>query len=55
MGRYKGIIAFQVRNHPEVLPQLVSRLKAYLSEHPEMGHYGGKLLLVEAHRIRIRG
>jgi predicted nuclease of predicted toxin-antitoxin system len=53
-SRYKGIIAFQVRNHPEVLPQIVSRLKAYLSEHPEMGDYQGKLLLVEAHRIRIR-
>jgi len=52
---YKGIIAFQVRNHPEVLPQLVSRLKAYLTEHPEMADYQGKLLLVEAHRIRIRG
>ena len=53
-SRYKGIIAFQVRNHPEVLPHLVARLNAYLSEHPEMGDYDGKLLLVEAHRIRIR-
>ncbi len=52
--RYKGIIALQVRGHPEVLPQLVSRLRAYLSEHPEMSDYAGKLLLVEAHRIRIR-
>ena len=51
---YKGIVALQVRNHPEALPQLLSRLKIYLSEHPEMGHYQGKLLLVEAHRIRIR-
>lgn len=51
---YKGIVAIQVRNHPEVLPQLLSRLDAYLSEYPEMGHYCGKLLLVEVHRIRIR-
>ncbi len=51
---YKGIIALQVRNHPEVLPQIISRLKDYLSAHPDMTHYVGKLLLVEAHRIRIR-
>jgi predicted nuclease of predicted toxin-antitoxin system len=53
-SRYKGIIALQVRGHPEVLPHLMSRLIAYLSEHIEMRDYEGKLLLVEAHRIRIR-
>jgi predicted nuclease of predicted toxin-antitoxin system len=51
---YKGIVAIQLRNHPEVLPQLLSRLNAYLSERPEMGHYCGKLFLAEVHRIRIR-
>ncbi len=53
-SRYKGIVALQVRGHPEVLPQLVSRLTAYLLTHPEMNDYAGKLLLVEVHRIRIR-
>jgi len=53
-SRYQGIVAIQVRNHPEVLPQLLSRLEAYLSEHPEMEHYRGQLFLVEVHRIRIR-
>jgi predicted nuclease of predicted toxin-antitoxin system len=53
-SRYKGIVALQVRNHPEAIPHLLSRLKAYLSEHPEAAHYDGTLLLVEAHRIRIR-
>ncbi len=53
-SRYKGIIGLHVRGHPEVLPHLVSRLKTYLSEHAEMSDYAGKLLLVEAHRIRIR-
>ena len=53
-ANYKGIIALQVRNHPEVLPQIISRLKDYLSANPDMGHYKGKLFLVEAHRIRIR-
>jgi predicted nuclease of predicted toxin-antitoxin system len=53
-ARYQGIVALQVRGHPEVLPQLVSRLRAYLSEHPEMSDYAGRLLLIEPHRIRIR-
>ena len=51
---YQGIVALQVRNHPEVLPQIVSRLKDYLSANPDTEHYKGKLFLVEVHRIRIR-
>jgi len=53
-SRYKGIIALQVKNHPEVVPALMERLIKYLSIHSKMDHYEGKLLLVEAHRIRIR-
>ncbi len=53
-SNYQGIIALQVRNHPEVLPQIVSRLTDYLSANPDMGHYKGKLFLIEVHRIRIR-
>ena len=53
-ANYQGIIALQVRNHPEVLPQIVSRLKDYLSVNPDVEHYRGKLFLVEVHRIRIR-
>jgi len=52
--RYKGIIALQIRNHPEIIPQLMSRLNFFLSDHPAMDYYAGKLLLVEVHRIRIR-
>jgi len=29
--RYKGIIAFQVRNHPETIPHLMRRLLSYLA------------------------
>jgi hypothetical protein len=47
----KGIISLQVRNHPEILPEIMSRLKDYLVAHPDMAHYVEKLLLVEAHRI----
>ncbi|MCJ7547116.1 MAG: DUF5615 family PIN-like protein [Deltaproteobacteria bacterium] len=53
-AQYKGIIALQVRNHPEIIPQLISRLKDFLSSHADMKYFAGKLFLVEAHRIRIR-
>jgi len=53
-SQYKGIIALQVRNHPEVFPAMMHRLLNYLSAHREMDDYQGRLLLVEAHRIRIR-
>ena len=51
---YRGIIALQVRNHPEILPRLLVRLQTYFSLFPAMENYVGKLLLVEAHRIRTR-
>lgn len=54
-AKFGGIIALQVRNHPETLPAIVMRLLTYLSEHAEREHYAGKLFLVEAHRIRIKG
>jgi len=51
---YKGIIAIQLRNHPETLSHLMARLAAYLSAHPAMEHCRGKLFVVEVDRIRIR-
>ena len=53
-SNYKGIIALQVRNHPEIIPQMIEKLNDYLSGHPQMKHYEGKLFLAEVHRIRIR-
>jgi predicted nuclease of predicted toxin-antitoxin system len=53
-SQYKGIIALQVRNHPEVIPALMRRLMNYLTAHSEMLSYKGQLFLIEAHRIRIR-
>jgi len=43
-----------MRNHSEVLPNLMTRLKAYLEVQPAMDHYQGKLFVVEVDRIRIR-
>ena len=51
---YNGIIALQVRNHPQAILEIVDRLIIYLSAHPDVSHYRGKLFLVETHRIRIR-
>ena len=53
-SNYKGIIALQVGNHPEIIPYLMATLKKYLSTHRNMGNYKGKLILVEVHRIRVR-
>jgi predicted nuclease of predicted toxin-antitoxin system len=54
-SKYGGIISMQVRNRPEVLAQITERLTRYLRDQPDREHYRGKLLLVEAHRIRLRG
>ena len=51
---YGGIIALQVRNHPENLHAIVMRLLTYLSHHTEHNDFSKKLFLVEAHRIRIK-
>jgi predicted nuclease of predicted toxin-antitoxin system len=51
---FGGIIALQVRNHPESLPAIAMRLLTYMREHDEREHWIGKLFLVEAHRIRIK-
>ena len=51
---FGGIIALQVKSHPETLPAIVLRLLTYLSEHAAREHFAGKLFLVEAHRIRIK-
>ena len=52
--KYKGIIALQIENHPEILPALLQTLTGYLSLHNNINHYSGKLLVAEVHRIRIR-
>jgi predicted nuclease of predicted toxin-antitoxin system len=53
--KFGGIVALQVKNHPESLPAIIMRLLTYLGEHSDREHYAGRLLLVEAHRIRIKG
>jgi hypothetical protein len=49
-----GIISLQLHNHPETIPYVMKALLRFLTEHPERDFYLGKLLSVEAHRIRIR-
>ena len=53
-SKFHGIIALQVRNHPEAIPSILRRLTNYLAANPDQQHYKDRLLLVESHRIRIR-
>jgi predicted nuclease of predicted toxin-antitoxin system len=53
-AHYGGIMALQVRSHPENLRTIVIRLLTYLSAQTEPEHFRGKLFLIEAHRIRIK-
>ncbi len=51
---FSGIVALQVKNHPEALGAILATLNAHLAAHMNQASYHGKLLLVEPHRIRIR-
>jgi predicted nuclease of predicted toxin-antitoxin system len=51
---YGGIVAIQLKNHPETIPALMERLAAFLAVNQEQIFYHGKLIIVEPHRIRIR-
>jgi predicted nuclease of predicted toxin-antitoxin system len=51
---YSGIVAIQLHNHPEVIPQLMRFLIQFLGTNPLQDYYKGKLFIVEPHRIRIR-
>ena len=53
-ANYQGIISLQLKNHPEIIPQVMSRLLNYLSIYSEREYYRGKLLIVDVSRIRIR-
>ena len=53
-SEYAGIVAIQLKNHPETIPSLMGRLINFLIENPEQEFYRGKLIIVEPHRIRIR-
>jgi len=53
-SRFKGIVALQVLNHPEITSRLLERLHRYLESRPTSEDYRGKLIIVEASRIRVR-
>lgn len=53
-ANYLGIVAMQLHNHPEIIPQLMKGLITFLDRHPTQDFYHGKLFLVEVHRVRIR-
>ena len=43
-----------LHNHPEIIPQVMTTLVAFLDRHPDGSFFRGKLALVEVHRIRLR-
>lgn len=51
---FLGIVAIQLHNHPEIIPELMIRLASFLDSHPAQEFYHAKLFLVEVHRVRIR-
>jgi predicted nuclease of predicted toxin-antitoxin system len=53
-GRYRGIVAIQLHDHPEIIPALMTERGRFFAAHPDPSYYHGKLFLVEVHRIRIR-
>lgn len=53
-SNYCGILALQLQNHPEVIPQLMARLLSFLASNPDQSFYDGKLIIVEVHRVRVR-
>jgi hypothetical protein len=53
--QFGGIVSIQLHNHPEIIPNVMARLNAFLIANPDPQFYRGKLIIVEAHRIRIRG
>ena len=46
-SHYKGIVALQVKNRPEALSVFMDRLMKYVTVHPEMGDYAGRLFLLK--------
>jgi predicted nuclease of predicted toxin-antitoxin system len=53
-ANFRGIVAIQLHNHPEIIPALMTQLGQFLIEHSDAKYYRGKLFIVEVHRIRIR-
>lgn len=38
---YRGIVAIQLHNHPEIIPALMARLGQFLAENPGAEYYRG--------------
>ena len=53
-ANFQGIVAIQLHNHPEVIPEVMTLLCGFLAANPAQASYRGKLFIVEPHRIRIR-
>ncbi len=45
-ANYRGIVAIQLHDHPEIIPALMAELGRFLAEHSDPDYYRGKLFLV---------
>ncbi len=52
--QFGGVVAIQLHNHPEIIPELMKSLLSFLDAQLEPNFFRGKLFIVEVHRIRIR-
>ena len=53
-AKYRGIVAIQLHNHPETIPAVMATLTTFLEQQTDKNFFGGKLAIIEAHRIRFR-
>lgn len=49
---FRGIVAVQLHNHPEIIAPLMRTLCDFLRERSNPALYAGKLIIAEVHRIR---
>ena len=53
-AQFRGLVALQILNHPEITSLLLERLWRYLELHTPKEDYRGKLIIVDASHIKIR-
>ena len=52
---FKGIISLQIKNHPEIIPKIMTNVLNLLSKKRDMDFYKGKLSIIDSYRVRVHG
>lgn len=53
-AKYRGIVAIQLHNHPEIIPALTKHFTTFLEQQTDKNFFVAKLAIIEAHRIQFR-